>query len=68
MYCRIFGVSTVQGCRPAVTWGDHLYPWADGQGCPKAVVHGGGREVIRAVSGPNGQRLQALSFTVTEVG
>lgn len=51
--------------RPAITWTDSLQPYGDGQGCPKAVVHGVSRDQVLAVPG---HTFSNLSFTVTEVG
>lgn len=51
--------------RPAISWTDKLQPYGDGQGCPKAVVHGVSRDQVLAVPG---NTFSNLSFTVTEVG
>lgn len=63
--CRVRAVDAVQGAWPAVTWTDALQPYSDGQGCPKAVLHGASRELI--LTGP-GRNYSNLSFMVTEVG
>lgn len=60
------GVNTAT--RPAVTWGPHLYEWADGQGCAKAVIHGVSRSIVMASSDPHGGRYSNASYTITEVG
>lgn len=63
--CRVRAVDAVQGAWPAVTWTDTLQPFSDGQGCPKAVLHGASRELTLTGVGRN---YSNLSFTVTEVG
>lgn len=50
---------------PSVTWGSSPVAWADGQGCPKAVLSQVSRDV--AVTGHNGT-FSNLSFTISEVG
>lgn len=60
--------SVTQTCRPALTWTDGLLPWADGQGCAKAVIHAASRDLILASRDPRGGRYSNLSFTVSEVG
>ena len=64
---RVRAINAAQGTRPAVTWGDDLYPWADGRGCLAAIVHGVSREALIAGRGPDRQ-FENLSYTVTEVG
>lgn len=66
--CRLLAVSAAAGTRPAITWTNALFPWADGQGCPKAVIHGASRDVQAAHRDPRGLRASNISFTVTEVG
>lgn len=61
-------VNASQGARPALTWTDQLLGWADGQGCPKAVVHGLSRQLLLALKNPKFGRYTDLSFTITEVG
>lgn len=61
-------VSTTQAARPAFTWTDTLFEWADGQGCPKAVVSGLDRRLVRALADPKYGRYADASFTITEVG
>lgn len=60
-YCLVYGTNTVSGARPAVTWTDHLNPWAPGGGCPKAHIS----NIPNTVSGV---LRQDVSFTVTEMG
>lgn len=57
--------SVTSAGNPAITWTDTVQPFADGQGCEKAVVHGMSRDIV--LSGPNGT-YSNLGFTVTEVG
>lgn len=59
---------TVQISHPALTWSDTLLPWADGQGCAKAIIHGASRDLVMASRDSRGGRYSNLSFTVTEVG
>lgn len=66
--CQIFGVAGTEFARPAVTWTADLLPWAPGEGCLKAVVHGASRNLIMASQRPLGGRYASLSYTVTEVG
>lgn len=66
--CRAFGYEASQATRPAVTWTDEMLAWADGQGCPKAVIHGASRNLVMASRGSRGGRYSNLSFTVSEVG
>ena len=64
---RVRAVNVAQGTRPAVTRGTHLYPWADGRGCAKAIVHAASREALLAGQGL-GRQFENNSYTVTEVG
>lgn len=57
-----------QAARPALTWTDQAYEWGDGQGCPQAVVHEVGRDLVKAWDDPRTGRWSELSFTVQEVG
>lgn len=66
--CQIVAINTSQACRPAVTWTDTLVEWGDGQGCPKAVLHGASRNLVLASRDPRGGRYSNVSYTVTEVG
>lgn len=66
--CRVRAINATQGSRPALTWSDALLQWADGQGCPKAIIHGASRNLIMASRDPRGGRYSNLSFTATEVG
>lgn len=66
--CRVLAIGATQAARPALTWSDTLLPWADGQGCPKAVIHGASRDLVMASRDPRGGRYANLSFTITEVG
>ena len=61
-------VNATAMARPALTWTDTLLDWADGQGCPKAVLHAPSRSLVMASSDPRGGRYSNLSFTVQEVG
>lgn len=65
--CRIFAINAVAACRPAMTWTDQALPWADGQGCMKAIIHGASRDLVMASRDPRGGRYSNLSFTVSEV-
>lgn len=62
---RLVAWNVEQAARPAVSWTDTLQPWSDGQGCPKAVVHGVSRSLT--LTGPIGT-YSSQSYTVTEVG
>ena len=53
---------------PAITWTAQPFEWGDGQGCEKAVVLGGQRDLIQALDNPNYGRFADYSFTVQEVG
>lgn len=66
--CAVYGVNATRGARPALTWTDTLMDWADGQGCPKVVIHGASRDLVMASRDPRGGRYSNLSFTVSEVG
>lgn len=57
-----------QIARPAITWTDQPYPWGDGQGCPKAIVHSVSREVVKAWNNPTTGRWSDMTFTIQEVG
>lgn len=54
--------------RPTLTWTDQVYEWADGQGCPKAVVHSVDRDVTKAWENPSTGKWSDVSFVVQEVG
>lgn len=66
--CRVLAIGATQAVRPAVTWTNTLFPWADGQGCPKAVLHGASRSLVMASHDLRGGRYSNIGFTVTEVG
>lgn len=66
--CRVLAIGATQAARPSVTWTDALFPWADGQGCPKAVMHGASRSLVLASRDLRGGRYSNIGFTVTEVG
>lgn len=66
--CRLVSVSASQGARPAITWTSEVFPWAAGEGCPKAVVHGASKSLVLASRDLRGGRYANLSYTVTEVG
>lgn len=57
--------SVTQAAMPAITWTDTVQPFSDGQGCPKAVLHGASRDLVLAGAG---RTYSSLSFMVTEVG
>lgn len=59
------GPAGMRATQPAVTWGNELQPWADGQGCKKAVVSAFSRDQVLAVPG---NTYSNVSFTVSEVG
>lgn len=61
-------LSASQAARPALTWTAALFDWADGQGCPKAIIRPAGRELKQAHVDPAGLRAADMSFTITEVG
>jgi len=63
--CRMIALNSERATRPAVTWTDTLQPWGEGQGCPRAVVHGYSRDLT--LTGLQGT-YSGLSYTVTEVG
>lgn len=67
-YCLLFGIDGTQFARPAVTWTDQLFPWAAGEGCPKAVLHGASKNLVLASRDIRGGRYASLTYTVTEVG
>ena len=60
--------NAVRAARPAITYTSEVFPWGDGQGCQKAVVHAVSRDVTKAWDNPNTGRWSELSFTVQEVG
>lgn len=64
------GLSTsiTRAAFPSVTWTDQPYEWGDGQGCEKAVVLGGQRNLIQALDTPVNGRYSDYAFTVQEVG
>lgn len=64
----VIAVNASQGARPALTWTGQLFPWADGQGCPRAVIHGLSRQVVLALREPLYGRYSDVSFKITEVG
>lgn len=66
--CLMSTRGAMQATRPAITWTDQLFDWADGQGCPSAVVHGVAKDIQSAHRDPNGFRAADMSFTITEVG
>lgn len=57
--------SVTQVANPAITWTDAVQPFSDGQGCPKAVLHGASRDLVLTGAG---RTYSNLSFAVTEVG
>lgn len=63
----VCAVSATAMARPALTWTDALLDWADGQGCPKVVVHGASRNLVLASREARGGRYSNISFTVQEV-
>lgn len=58
-------VGGLQACMPAMTWGDKLMPWSDGQGCVRSVVSAFSRSQVLAVPG---HTFSNVSFTISEVG
>lgn len=67
--CRPYvNAATTQTTRPALTWTSQLFEWADGQGCPKAVISGLSRDLVLALREPSYGRYADASFTITEVG
>lgn len=67
-YCRIFGVDGVSFVGPAITWTKEVFPWAAGNGCPKAIIHGLSKNLVLASREVRGARYAGMSFTITEVG
>lgn len=65
---QVLAVNATQGARPALTWTDTLFEWSDGQGCPKAVIHAGTRDIRSLSTHQLGIRAADVGFTVTEVG
>ncbi|MNW56936.1 hypothetical protein D3C74_346950 [compost metagenome] len=63
--CVVGGLDTVKAAQPAITWTDSAQPWALGEGCAKAVVHGVSRDQVLAAPG---NVYSNVSFTVSEVG
>lgn len=59
---------TAQAARPALTWTPELRKWADGQGCPKAVLHGASRSLTATHRDPRGLQAGSLGTTIQEVG
>ncbi|WP_372699425.1 hypothetical protein [Arthrobacter sp. JSM 101049] len=64
----VCSVNATASALPALTWTDTLFPRSDGQGCPKAVVHGASRNLVLASREARGGRYSNISFTVQEVG
>lgn len=62
---RLVMTGGVQLTRPQVTWTDGMVDWAEGEGCPAAVVLERSRKTLRALPGAH---YTDLSFTVMEVG
>jgi len=63
--CLLVVAGASKATRPAVTWTSQLQPWADGQGCAKAVVSAFSRDQVKSVID---HTYSNVSFTVTEVG
>lgn len=64
----VAAVNATTAARPALTWTSELFPWSNGRGCLKAVVHSAST-TVRAVSKVrNGIQASDIAFTVTEVG
>lgn len=66
--CLVSVSGARQAARPAVTWTGRVFDWADGAGCPKAIVHGASKDIQSAHLDPNGFRAADMGFTITEVG
>lgn len=65
--CGVYAASTLQASRPAITWTDRMFDWADGQGCPSAIIHAASKEVQAAHIDPRGYRAATMPFRATEV-
>lgn len=65
---QVQAVNAAQGARPALTWTDQVFEWADGQGCAKAVLSGLNRDLVLALRESLYGRYADASFTITEVG
>lgn len=65
---RLIARNAVRAARPAITYTNEVFPWGEGQGCQKAVVHAVNRDVTKAWDNPRTGRWSDLSFTVQEVG
>ena len=65
---RLTARDALYALNPAVTWTDQPYEFGDGQGCPKAVVLGGQRNLVQALDASANGRYADYSFTVQEVG
>ena len=63
--CRVLAMNTVRAAGPTITWSEGLLPWADGEGCSQAVVHGASRDLLYTV---DDRTFSALDYVVTEVG
>lgn len=66
--CRVVAFHATKATRPALTWTDRAFPWAAGEGCPKAVLHGASKNLIMASRDFRGGRYANVSYTITEVG
>lgn len=64
----IGAVNATAMARASITWTPELRKWADGQGCPKAVLHGTSRTLTAAHQDPRGLRAGSLGTTIQEVG
>ena len=66
--CRVVAFHATKATRPALTWTDRAFPWASGEGCPKAVLHGASKNLVMASRDFHGGRYANVSYTITEVG
>lgn len=65
---RLVARSAVQGSHPQVTWTDKPMEWSGGRGCTRAVVMGGGTELVKTGHAGGDKTYEGVSFTVQEVG
>lgn len=65
---RLVAVDVDRVARPALTWTGEVFPWAAGEGCPKAVIHAASKQLIMASRDLRGGRYASAAYTITEVG
>lgn len=62
---RVTARNALAAAQPAISWTDKVQGFADGQGCPRAVLHGASRDLVMAAPG---RTYSNVGYTVTEVG